>query len=107
MFIENTTINVNWIIPAMVAPIPLTDFDIRIRDPECDVTIIPSAILAEDYILPTDTKAGGVTYPFVPTSKGVWLVVLTTKDGAAQHLYYEYYLEVHINDTHIYQQVRL
>jgi len=106
MFIVNTTIAVNWVLPSMVVPTPLEDLDVRLRAPDGTVTIIESAIAAEDYIPPTDTQPGGVTYQFTPDSKGVWLVVLVVVSETAP-VYNEYFLEVWVNDTHIYQQVRM
>ena len=106
MFIVDTTISVNWTVPPMVVPILLEDFDVKVTDPNGVETVYLGAIAVEDYISPTDTTDGGVSYHLTPTIKGVWSVVLIVDDGI-HDLNLAYNLQVHINDTHIYQQVRL
>ena len=106
MFIVNTTIEVNFTVPPMVTAIPLADFNVKVRDPSGNTVIYTSAITVEDYIEPTEFTSGGVSYPLTPDSKGLWLVALEVTDPAKK-LFFEYFLEVYENDTHIYQQVRL
>lgn len=106
MFIVNTEIEINWGLPSMLVPIPLANFDVRVRKPDGSVIVDQSAILEENYVVPTDTTTGVVSYPLTPDTKGVWLVVLVVEEEDRK-LYYEYYLKVWENDTQVYQQVRL
>ena len=107
MFILNTEIQVNWLLPASNDIKLFSDFDVIVRKPDGSSTYNESAIAETDYIPPSVNSAGGVTYRLTPDTKGVWLVVLTIGTAGDADIYYEYYLQVHQNDTHIYQQVNL
>jgi hypothetical protein len=107
MFLKDTEIQVNWLIPATVAIYAHSDFDVIVRRPDGSSQYIDGPIPAEDYIAPTVNTTGGVTYRFTPDVTGVWLIILTLGDAPDSDLYNEYFLRVSEADNHIYQQIRL
>lgn len=113
MFIIDTDLEINWLLPATVAEYVHTDFDVIVKNPDGDSIYIEGstepggAIKAEDFIAPTPSTIGGVTYKFTPDIKGVWVVILTQGTDAFNTIYNEYFLRVSEPDDHIYQQVRI
>lgn len=102
MFLVNTQLTVNWKLRATIYDIPLTDLDIIIKPPqgEGNTVYTNSAIAAEDYIQPTTTTDGFVTYRFTPDSKGLWEVTLTNGVEGNNSIYYTHKIFVDSNDTH-------
>lgn len=107
MFIINTEIEINWLLPATLFVLPVEDYDIIVKKPDGSSQYFESAITSEDYIPPTDSTTGGISYRLTPDQKGVWVIVLTVGTADDSDIFYEYFMQVHINDTHIYQQVNL
>ncbi len=111
MFVKDTTIEVNWLIPASSQVYAYTDFDVIVKKPDGSSQYLDGVddnpILPEDFIAPTVDTIGGISYRLTPDTKGVWVVILTIGDSADSDIYYEYYLRVSEPDTHIYQQVNL
>ena len=111
MFIANTEIQVNWLFPASVTPYANTDFDIVVKKPDGTTEYVEGstepggAIKAEDYIAPTSSTSGAVTYRLTPDQKGIWTIVLTIGDESDNTVYHEYFMRVSEPDTHIYQRV--
>jgi len=111
MFIINTEIQVNWILPATVFSYLNTDFDVAIKRPDGSSTYIDGgietggAIKQGDFIPPTDVTTGAVTYRLNPNETGVWVVILTMGSNSDNKIFYEYFLRVSEPDTQIYQQV--
>lgn len=104
MYIINTEIEVNWLIPATVNTYLYTDFDVVIRQPDGINDYYEAAIAEADYIAPTDSTNGGASFKITPDKLGVWVVVLSVGNSALSDIYWECHLQVHINDTHVYQQ---
>lgn len=107
MFLKDTELQINWLLPASSTPYVVGDFDVIVRQPNGDSQYIDSPIAVEDFIAPTVSTVGGVTYRFTPTVTGVWLVILTLGDAPDSDMYNEYFLRVSEADNHIYQQIRL
>jgi hypothetical protein len=107
MFLLNTQLEVNWLLPATSQVYAYTDFDVIVVAPNGDGTYNDAAILEEDFIAPTVSTVGAVTYKFIPDATGVWKVILTLGDAPDSELYNEYFLRVSEADNHIYQQIRL
>jgi hypothetical protein len=105
MYILNTTIEINWLLPATAMPRTYDEFDVIVKRPDGSSSYLESAIAPEDYIAPTVSTTGGVSYPLLFDQKGVWVVILVWGDGASHEIYYEYFLQIHQDDTHIHQQV--
>lgn len=111
MFIVNTEIRVNWLLPASVAPYANTDFDVIVKKPDGTTTHIEGstepggAIKAVDYIAPTDSTTGAITYRLNPDQKGIWAIILTIGSDTSNTVYHEYFMRVSEPDTHIYQRV--
>jgi len=107
MFLKDTELEINWLIPATSQVYVNTDFDVIVRRPDGASSYIDSPIAAEDFIAPTVNTVGGVTYKFTPDVTGVWLIILTLGNAPDSDMYNEYFLRVSEADTHIYQQIRL
>ncbi len=107
MFIVDTTITVNWILQATAVSYIYSDFDVEIKKPDGDGDYYESAIIEEDFIAPTVSTNGAISYDFTPDQEGVWIVVLTSGVSALHGIHMEYTLRVSSSDTHIYQQVNL
>lgn len=111
MFILNTEIEVNWIFPASVNPYIHTDFDVIVKKPNGSTDYIEGstepggAIKEADYIAPTDSTTGAITYRLTPDQKGVWVIILTIGGDTDSTVYHEYFLRVSEPDTKIYQRV--
>lgn len=107
MFLKDTEIEVNWLLPATSQVYAYTDFDIIVRKPDGSSTYNDAAILEPDFIQPTVDTTGGVTYRLTPDMVGVWVIVLTLGDAPDSEMYNEYFMRVSVADNHIYQQIRL
>lgn len=107
MYLINTEITVNWVIPMTQLPKPVTDFDISIKDPDGLTTYTEAAIAPENYIVPTESTTGAISYPFTPNKLGLWIVTLSVGVEGDYEINYEYPLRISQNDTHVYQQVRI
>jgi len=111
MFVVNTDIEVNWMLPATVFSYQNTNFDVAVKKPDgtsiyLDGNLEPGgAIKTEDFIAPTEITTGAASYRFSPDETGVWVVILTVGDTFDNKIFYEYFLRVSKPDTHIYQQV--
>jgi hypothetical protein len=111
MFVVNTDIEVNWMLPATVFSYQNTNFDVAVKKPDgtsiyFDGSLEPGgAIKTEDFIAPTEITTGAASYRFSPDETGVWIVILTMGDTDYNSIFYEYFLRVSKPDTHIYQQV--
>lgn len=111
MFVINTEIEVNWILPASVASCQNTNFDVAIKRPDGSSTYIDGAlepggaVKVEDFIEPADVTTGAATYRLNPDMVGVWVVILTMGNKENSNIFYEYFLRVSEPDTHIYQQM--
>jgi len=99
MYLLDTDLTVNWVFGAIPGEILLADLDVQITSPDNTVTYIDSAILAEDFLAPTDTSDGYASYTFTADATGLWLITLTTGTGAANDIYMETQIFVTINDT--------
>lgn len=107
MFLKDTEIEVNWLIPATTQVYSYSDFDVIVRQPDGSSSYNEVAIQPGDFIPPTPNTTGAVTYRFTPNATGVWLVVLTLGSAPDSEMYNEYFLRVSEADNHIYQQIRL
>jgi hypothetical protein len=107
MFLKDTELEVNWLIPATAQVYSHTDFDVIVRRPDGAGEYIEAPIEADDFIQPTVNTTGGVTFRFTPDVTGVWLVILTLGDAPDSDMYNEYFLRISEADNHIYQQIRL
>jgi hypothetical protein len=107
MFLLNTELEVNWLIPATSQVYNYTDFDVIVINPNGDGQYIDAAIELEDFIAPTVSTTGGVTYKFTPNMTGVWKVILTLGNAPDSDMYNEYFLRISEADNHIYQQINL
>jgi hypothetical protein len=111
MFVINTEIEINWILPASVSSYVNTDFDVCVKKPDGSSTYLDGiletggAIKTEDFIVPTDITTGAATYRLNPDAVGVWVVILTMGNKEYNNIFYEYFLRVSEPDTKIYQQV--
>lgn len=111
MFVIDTEIEVNWILPASVATYLNTDFDVAVKRPDGSSEYFEGssepggAIKSEDFITPTDITTGAATYRLNPDTVGVWVVILTMGNNNQNTIFYEYFLRVSEPDTHIHQQV--
>ena len=111
MFVVNTEIEINWLLPASVASYQNTNFDVAVKKPDGTSTYLDGslepggAIKTEDFITPTEITTGAATYRLNPDETGVWVVVLTMGNTDYNSIFYEYFLQVSEPDTHIYQQV--
>ena len=107
MFLKDTELQVNWLLPATAVVYANTDFDVIVRRPDGASQYIDAAIAVDDFIAPTVSTTGAVTYRFTPDVTGVWLIILTLGDAPDSELYNEYFLRVSEADNHIHQQIRL
>jgi hypothetical protein len=107
MFLKDTELEVNWLLPATSQVYVNTDFDVIVRRPDGAGEYIDEPIAVDDFIAPTSSTTGGVTFRFTPDVTGVWLVILTLGDAPDSDMYNEYFLRVSEADNHIYQQIRL
>lgn len=107
MFLKDTEIEVNWLIPATSQVYTYSDFDVIVRKPDGSSTYNEVAIQPADFIPPTVNTTGAVTYRLTPDVTGVWLVILTLGAAPDSDMYNEYFLRVSEADNHIYQQIRL
>jgi len=111
MFVVNTEIEVNWILPATVSTYQNTYFDVAVKKPDGSTTYLDGsvepggAVKVEDFIAPTVTTTGAATYRLNPDETGVWVVILTIGNTEYNSIFYEYFLRVSEPDTHIHQQV--
>ena len=106
MYLVNTTITVNWEIPATVITYLLEDFDISIKPPDRISTYIDNAILAENYLAPTPTTDGLVAYDFTPDEVGLWTITLSSGTGAAHVEFYSYKILVSKNDLYTRKKIK-
>ena len=107
MFVVNTEITVNYLLPHTTATWTYGDFDVRIIQPDGESTFIESALAEENFIAPTPDSTGAISYPFTPDSEGVWIVAISRGTAPSFDIYYEYFLRVSSPDTHVHQQVCL
>ena len=107
MFLKDTEIEVNWLLPATSQVYANTDFDVIVRRPDGSSSYIDSPIAAEDFIQPTVDSTGRVKYKFTHDATGVWLIILTLGNAPDSDMYNEYFLRISEADSHIYQQIRL
>ena len=107
MFLINTEIEVNWLLPATAQAYTYDSFDVIVKKPDGSSEYFESAIQENDFIAPTVSTIGGVTYRLNADALGVWVVVLTTGTSDSNDIYKEYYLRVSKDDTHIYQQMKV
>jgi len=111
MFVIDTEIEVNWILPATVFSYQNTDFDVAVKRPDGSSTYFDGvlesggAVKTKDFIAPTDATTGAATYRLTPDETGVWVVILTLGNESDNNIFYEYFLRVSEPDTHIQQQV--
>ena len=111
MFVVNTEIEINWLLPASVASYQNTNFDVAVKKPDGTSTYLDGslepggAVKTQDFIAPTESTTGAATYRLNPDETGVWVVVLTMGNNDYNSIFYEYFLRVSEPDTHIYQQV--
>ena len=107
MFVVNTEITVNYLLNSTALAFLYTDFDVRVIKPDGSFNFYDSAILEENYISPTTTTTGAVSYPFTPDVEGVWTVALSKGTAPNYDVYNEYTLRIVVPDTHVRQQVDL
>jgi hypothetical protein len=107
MFVINTEITINYFLNNTDEAQLFTDFDVRVVEPNGDFTFYSSAILEADYVAPTSTTSGAVSYSFTPTTPGVWTVALIKGTEPDYDIYNEYTLRVIQPDTNVKQQVVL
>lgn len=115
MFLVDTTIDINWILPPAVdLPIPgISDYDVSVLSPSGAVTqhkgryLDGNALEAESFLAPTESESGFATYKLTPDAKGTWFVTLTMGLPNANACIYEHTLVVHYADTVINQQVTI
>ena len=107
MFVIDTEITVNYLMANTTAATLYTDYDIRIVKPDGDSTFYESAILEENFIAPTTSTTGAISYPFTPDTEGVWIVTLLKGTAPNFEIFNEYFLRVSSPDIHVHQQVVL
>lgn len=107
MFLKDTEIEVNWLLPATTEIQNFNHFDVIVRKPDGSSTYNEAAILEADFIQPTPNTTGGATYRLTPDTVGVWVIILTIGDAPDSDLYNEYFMRVSVADNHIYQQINL
>lgn len=105
MFVINTEITINYLLPHTTGTHLYTDFDMRIVQPNGVSTFYASAIQEENFIAPSPSTTGAVSYKFTPSIKGVWKVVLSKGSAPNFEVYNEYPIRVSSPDIHVYQQV--
>ena len=111
MFVVNTEIEVNWILPASVSNYQNTNFDVAVKKPDGSSiylegsSVAGGAVKDQDFIAPTEVTTGAATYRLNPDTVGVWVVILTIGNNEYNSIFYEYFLRVSEPDTNIYQQV--
>lgn len=105
MFVVNTEITVNYLLPHTTGIHLYTDFDVRVIQPDGDSTFYESAIDEENFIAPTPSSTGAVSYKFTPSIKGVWKVALSKGIAPNFEIYHEYPLRISSPDIHVQQQV--
>lgn len=70
MYIKNSTVTVNFVIPVSASPLVQADYDIKVITPSGDVTYTESALLT--YVAPTATAQGSATYDHLVDEIGMW-----------------------------------
>ncbi len=105
MFVVNTEIKVNWLLPHTTENVDFTDFDVKIVNPNKEVTYINSAVNESDFVKPTHNSTGAVSYTYTPDIEGVWKVILCRGEAPDFDIYYEYFMRVSYPDTHVFQKV--
>ena len=105
MYLINIELEVNWKILSTMKTYVLEEWDVVIKDPEGNQTYVDSAIVSDDFLPPTTTTDGYVTYRFTPTSLGVWSIALTSGLGTIHYVYYEHILPIAVNDTFTQKKV--
>lgn len=107
MFLLNTEIQVNWLLPATATGPVFSDYDVIVKKPDGSSQYFESGILEADFIAPTVETTGGATYRVTPDQVGVWVVILTKGVSDLNENYFEYFLRISEPDTHIHKQVNL
>lgn len=107
MFVVNTEIEVNFLLPGTTANVSNTDYDVKVVKPNGESDYYSQAIQSENFIAPTENTLGAAAYKFTPDTEGVWIVALVQGTSELSGIYYEYPLRISSPDTHVHQQVDL
>lgn len=100
MYLNNQALTVNWRLEPVDDPILLASLDLYLTPPDGIVVYTPAAIGAQDYVAPTATEFGMLSYIFTPNQLGLWTVTLTDGTEFANTIWYTYYLQISINDLY-------
>ncbi len=106
MYLINTEITINWEIPATTFVYTLDSWDIIVKKPDGSQEYFDAAILIADYLAPTTTTNGYVSYRVTPDTLGLWQIALTSGLGSLHYYYYEYKLQIAVNDLFTQKNVR-
>lgn len=98
MYLLNAELTVNWTLEPKDEPIPLSSLDIVLTEPNGQAVYTNAAIAADKYLAPTLTDFGTLCYTFLPNLVGLWCVALTDGTELAHTIYFEYKLQIDIND---------
>ena len=107
MFVLDTEITVNYLLPHTTSNPVYTDYDIRVVQPNGDSIFYNAAIPEEDFVAPTPDTTGAVSYKFTPGIEGVWIVALSKGTAPNFEIHNEYFLRISTPDVHVHQQVVL
>jgi hypothetical protein len=86
MYLLNAPTTIQWEILPTNSPPALADLDLLILDPLGNSVYTDSPILVENYIPPTDTTPGTVTYIIIPQYEGLWRIRLVVGTSASYQI---------------------
>ena len=107
MLIKDRNLAVRWDIEPTKIPYSHSDFDVVIKYPNKDVQYVESAIQQIDFIQPTSTEKGSVSYTLNLSEEGTWKVALTVGDSNNSSLYSEYVFRVSSPTEYVYKQIEI
>lgn len=108
MFILNTTVTVNFVLPPAATPPAEADYDILITAPDGTVTYTDSGLTT--YVAPTATAPGSATFNKLVDQLGKWELSLSIGTGTAYTLQSQAQIYVIVpitalSDTNINKQI--
>jgi len=78
VYLLNAEVTIQWELLPTATPPALSELDLLIIPPYGDNTYLDAPIAVEDYLLPTVSTNGMVTYKFTPQDEGFWRIRLVT-----------------------------
>ena len=101
MYVKDTTIEVNWILPQTLVDIKVEDFVVTETAPNKCAVCKPRSTNLIRFNKPTHNTRGSITYLFTPREVGTWTVTLSTDAYAPDKVELPITLQVSVPDTHI------